>query len=359
MVQSPVAMVLLWGYSGVLIYNDAYAEIAGLRHPSMLGGKVCDEWPEVADFNRNVLRNCLAGRTLTYRNQQFTLLRNNVEEQAFFDLYYSPVYNLKGRADGVLAVVMETTQQVRAEDRRDAAERALRESNYALQQANADLEQFAFSASHDLKEPLRMVSVYGQLLKRKLSGKLDTEAELFLRHCVEGAARVDALIKDLLEYTHTSSDVVPDPEPVSVDLVVRQTLEVLGSSIQATGAVVTMDPLPTLKIAGAHLQQIFQHLLTNAIKYRSNRPPKINIGAMHIHQGWIFSVSDNGIGIDQAYREQVFGLFKRLHGVNEYPGTGLGLAICKKLVDRYGGRIWVDSKLGVGSVFCFTLPRAQ
>ena len=324
-----------------MIYNDGYAEIAGLRHPAILGAKVREGWPEIADFNDNVIRVCLAGETLSYRNQGLFLLRNNIREQAWFDIYYSPVIGDNHTPQGVLAVITETTNQVLSTQQRERAETALVASNHALKQANADLEQFAFSASHDLQEPLRMVSVYSQLLQRKLSGKIDHDAEVLLKHCVDGANRMDNLIKDLLEYTRASADSIADPSPISLDTVVRHVLNLLSPSIQEVAATVTTGSLPSLRIQAIHAQQIFQNLISNAIKYRAKKPLHIDIGAVQDGDKWKFHVADNGIGLADTYRDQIFGLFKRLHSSSEYSGTGLGLAICKKLVDRYGGRIWV------------------
>jgi signal transduction histidine kinase len=359
MLASPVPMIILWGQSGVMIYNDGYAEIAGLRHPAILGAKVREGWPEIADFNDNVIRVCLAGETLSYRNQGLFLLRNNIREQAWFDIYYSPVIGDNHTPQGVLAVITETTNQVLSTQQRERAETALVASNHALKQANADLEQFAFSASHDLQEPLRMVSVYSQLLQRKLSGKIDHDAEVLLKHCVDGANRMDNLIKDLLEYTRASADSIADPSPISLDTVVRHVLNLLSPSIQEVAATVTTGSLPSLRIQAIHAQQIFQNLISNAIKYRAKKPLHIDIGAVQDGDKWKFHVADNGIGLADTYRDQIFGLFKRLHSSSEYSGTGLGLAICKKLVDRYGGRIWVESTPGRGSTFYFTLPLAE
>ncbi len=358
-VQSPVPMILLCGPSGVMIYNDGYSEIAGLRHPSILGGRVRDGWPEIAEFNSNVLRVCLGGGTLTYHDQRLTLLRNNVPEEAWFDIYYSPIYGRNGEPDIVLAVIQETTAKVLMEQQRNRAEEALQSSNLALQQANSDLEQFAFSASHDLKEPLRTVSVCSQLLKLRLGDDLDSESEDLLNCCAEGVTRLDELIKDLLEYTRSSADSNSDPEPVSLDTVVASTLNSLQVRIQETGAAITVGQLPTLRAHFVHLQQIFQNLIGNALTYRSKRRAEIQVAAQCQDGTWIMSVTDNGIGIDPAYKEQVFGLFKRLHSSSEYPGTGLGLAICKKLVERYRGQIWLESRPGEGTTFYFTLPLAE
>ncbi len=229
----------------------------------------------------------------------------------------------------------------------------------ALRNANSDLEQFAFSASHDLQEPLRMVATFSQLLQVKYAGKLDQQADTIIQHCVEGATRMGRMIRDLLEYTRASSLSNPMLDTVSVDVVLDEALRNLRASIEESGALVTHDPLPVLRAEPVHLQQIFQNLVSNAIKYRGSDAPCVHISAAPEGGGWMFSVRDNGIGIDARYTEQVFGLFKRLHSNSQYSGTGLGLAICKKLVERYQGRIWVESEPGIGSTFFFTLPESE
>jgi signal transduction histidine kinase len=229
----------------------------------------------------------------------------------------------------------------------------------ALRQANSDLEQFAFSASHDLQEPLRMVATFSQLLQVKYAGKLDKDADTIIEHCVEGATRMGRMIRDLLEYTRAASISSTAPEPVSLEEALEEALGNLQTSIEESQAIVTHDPLPVLPVESVHLQQIFQNLVSNAIKYRGNRPPRIHIGAVCEDGAWRFSVQDNGIGIEPRYKDQVFGLFKRLHSGTRYSGTGLGLAICKKLVERYHGRIWVESQPGAGSIFFFTLAPSE
>ena len=226
----------------------------------------------------------------------------------------------------------------------------------ALRRANTDLEQFAFSASHDLQEPLRMVSTFSQLLQSKYAGKLDEQADAIIAHCVDGATRMGRMIQDLLEYSRASSIATPQPTTVRLDDLFQEVLDNLRASIEESRAVVTSDPLPVLQAEPVHLKQIFQNLISNAIKYRGDEPPRIHIGAAQEGSGWLFSVRDNGIGIEPEYCDQIFGLFKRLHSSARYSGTGLGLAICKKLVERSNGRIWVESEPGRGSTFFFSLP---
>jgi PAS domain S-box-containing protein len=235
---------------------------------------------------------------------------------------------------------------------------ALRRSNEELRRANEDLNQFAHSASHDLQEPLRTISIYTQLLRRKLDNRLDPETEQYARYVLRGATRMEALIKDLLAYTQAASG----SEAASViegDEALDAALSNLRAAIEQSGAHVTHGPLPRVRITRVHLTQVFQNLIGNAIKYRRDEPPRIRIGAERHQSGWLFSVEDNGIGIEEKYREQIFGIFKRLHTAEEYSGTGIGLAICQRIVERAGGRIWVESELGRGSTFFFTLPAAS
>ncbi len=225
-----------------------------------------------------------------------------------------------------------------------------------LRRANADLEQFAFSASHDLQEPLRSVKIYSELLEKTYGGGLDGQGLEFLTYLRNGATRMEMLLRDLLTYTQVTKFEKP-AESTDAGEALTTTLANLAGSISESGARITSDPLPALPVNGAHLQQLFQNLIGNAIKYRSPlRPPEVHVSAEKCNGQWIFAVSDNGIGIEPAYKEKIFGLFKRLHTSDEYSGTGIGLAICQRIVDRYHGRIWVESEPGRGSTFRFTLP---
>jgi PAS domain S-box-containing protein len=225
-----------------------------------------------------------------------------------------------------------------------------------LRRANQDLEQFAFSASHDLQEPLRSVKIYSELLTMTCGDTIDGEAREYLKYLRGGATRMEMLVRDLLSYTQVTKFEKPG-EPADAGEALSSTLASLAGAVAETGARVTTDPLPSVPMHGAHLQQLFQNLIGNAIKYRSpERPPVVHVTAERQNGHWIFAVNDNGIGIDAQYKENIFGLFKRLHANDEYSGTGIGLAICKRIVERYHGRIWVESEPGRGSTFRFTLP---
>jgi PAS domain S-box-containing protein len=225
-----------------------------------------------------------------------------------------------------------------------------------LRRANEDLEQFAYSASHDLQEPMRGVKIYSELLTRRHADKLDGEALKFMRYLRNSATRMECLLRDLLTYTQVTR-VEQNAETADANEALKSALANLSGAVLESGANIAAEPLPSLPVHGMHLQQLFQNIIGNAIKYRSpDRRPVVHVAAERQGGYWEFSISDNGIGIDSEYKENIFGLFKRLHNSDEYSGTGIGLAICKRLVDRYHGRIWVESEAGKGSTFRFTLP---
>jgi two-component system, chemotaxis family, sensor kinase Cph1 len=227
----------------------------------------------------------------------------------------------------------------------------------AMQMASADLRDFAYALTHDLREPLRTVLLFTQLLEQELAGSLSEDAARYIALSVEGGMRMDALLKGLIDYWGITDRSEDSLSPVDCNRLLAQALSSLTVSIQQSGATVTSDPLPTLTSEEGMLTQLFQNLVGNAIKYRSEAPPQIHISAVKTAEGWLFSVRDNGIGIAPADAEWVFGMFKRLHG-KEIPGTGIGLALCRKVVERHGGRIWVESEAGRGSTFKFTISAA-
>ncbi|RUW71880.1 ATP-binding protein, partial [Mesorhizobium sp. M1E.F.Ca.ET.063.01.1.1] len=224
-----------------------------------------------------------------------------------------------------------------------------------LARSNIELERFAYVASHDLQEPLRMVASYTQLLGRRYKGRLDADADEFIHFAVDGAARMQALINDLLVYSRVSTQGSAF-EAIDCNLVVERALTNLKAALIESGAIIRKSELPKIDADRFQLVQLFQNLIGNAIKFRGERVPEIDIAARRDSGEWLFSIADNGIGIDAKYIEQLFAVFKRLHTRAEYPGTGIGLAICKKVVERHGGRIWVESEVNHGSTFFFTLP---
>ena len=233
----------------------------------------------------------------------------------------------------------------------------LHRSNQELRRANSDLEQFAYSASHDLQEPLRQIAVYSQLLEKKFGDRFDGKGAQYLEYCVEGAHRMEMLISGLLAYSQASRATDSPSGTVDVAEAMEAVRKNLATTIEETGAEILVEHLPVVRGETVPLVHLFQNLVSNALKYRSEKRPRVTVAAVSEGAQWRFSVSDNGIGIPAEFQTHIFGIFKRLHDRSEYPGTGIGLAICQKIVERSGGRIWVESELGLGSTFFFTLPR--
>jgi PAS domain S-box-containing protein len=225
-----------------------------------------------------------------------------------------------------------------------------------LKQSNDELQQFAYVASHDLQEPLRMVASYTQLLAKRYRRRLDSDADEFIAYAVDGCNRMQRLVEDLLVYSRAGNNAVV-PHEISSEDALQEALRNLRAPIEESGAVVTHDSLPTITADDTQLAQVFLNLVGNAIKYRSAEVPRVHVSATkNGSKEWIFSVRDNGMGIEPQYFERIFVLFQRLHGRNEFKGTGIGLAICKKIVERAGGRIWVESEPQKGSTFYFSVP---
>lgn len=238
---------------------------------------------------------------------------------------------------------------------RKRVEEQIQQKSLELERSNKELEQFAYIASHDLQEPLRMVSSYLQLLQQRLAGKLDADATDFMGYVTEGADRMRALIRDLLEYSRVGRK-AKQVAAVDTATVLGNVLTNLEPTIKETEARITHGPLPTITADETELTQLFQNLIGNALKFHGRHPPKVRIEAAHNNAEWVFSVRDNGIGIDPQYADRVFVVFQRLHNRDKYPGTGIGLAICKKIVERHGGRIWVESQADEGATFYFSIP---
>jgi light-regulated signal transduction histidine kinase (bacteriophytochrome) len=236
---------------------------------------------------------------------------------------------------------------------RDVTERKRAEDE--LRRSNEDLQQFAYAASHDLQEPLRMVGAYSQLLNKKFQPLVDQEGAKFLEVIATSVHRMEQLIKDLLIYSQTSVYEARST-PVNAEQVLGLAVMNLQLAIADTGAIITNDALPTVIMDQIHFVQVFQNLIANALKFRKpGEAPRVHVSAQRQKSDWVFSVTDQGLGFDDQYADQIFGVFRRLHG-KDYPGTGIGLSICKKIIERAGGRIWAKSSVGVGSTFFFSIP---
>ena len=262
----------------------------------------------------------------------------------------------RGAADYVLK---DNLTRLPESVRQALREKKLREENRRtheeLTRSNRDLEQFAYVASHDLQEPLRMVATYTQLLAERYRGKLDANADKYIHYAVDGALRMQVLIQDLLTFSRLGRSGT-DFTAVEMNSVLQSALQNLQAAIQETSAQIEYCGLPAVFGDPTQLAQLFQNLIGNAIKFRGANRPVVRIAATKRAQDWIFSVGDNGIGIAPDHADLIFAIFKRLHTRSEYPGSGIGLAICKKVVEQHGGRIWVESGIGQGSTFKFTLP---
>lgn len=275
-----------------------------------------------------------------------------------FNVTASPIYDEKGKVIGSVHVARNITRRREMEDQLKLALKAKENILVELKRSNKELEQFAYLASHDLQEPLRMVTSFLKLLENRYKGKLDSDADEFIYYAVDGAERLQKLITDLLSYSRVSSK-GKDFELVDIENVLHDSVLNLNVSIEENNAQITHDPLPTIMADPSQFTQIFQNLIGNAIKFRGDDAPKIHVGVENADDKWIFKIIDNGIGIDSKHQDLIFEVFQRLHERDEYPGTGIGLSMCQKIVERHNGEIWVDSKVGEGSTFYFTIPKSM
>ncbi len=280
-----------------------------------------------------------------------TLNLRSFKVNAYTERDLKVVERLGFQISGAVTNVLLFNERMRAEE-------ALKKKTQELALSNKNLEQFAYVASHDLQEPLRMVASYVQLLAERYKGKLDSDADEFITFAVDGAIRMRKLINDLLTYSRVGTE-GKELEPAGCETALHQSLDNLKVAIEENAAIVTHDALPTVMADNAQLVELFQNLIGNAIKFRTSEPPRVHVSASRNGNGWIFSVRDNGIGIAPEYAKRIFVIFQRLHGREKYAGTGIGLAICQKIVERHGGHIWVESELGKGATFYFSLPASE
>jgi PAS domain S-box-containing protein len=328
------------------LVNSACSNVFGLSVNDVLGKSLRELLP-----NETYSAIALSDQEVVRANATRT-----VEEEAEIDGVTRTFLTTKGpyrdadqKTIGTLGIARDITERKKSEEH-------LVKMVGELKRSNDELQQFAYVASHDLQEPLRMVASYTQLLARRYQGRLDGDADEFIAYAVDGCNRMQGLIQDLLAYSRSGSDGKALRE-ISGENALKEALGSLQASIQESGAVVTHDLLPTITTDDAQLALVFQNLVGNAIKYHGSEVPHVHVSAAkNGGNEWIFSVRDNGMGIDPQYFERIFVLFQRLHGREEFEGTGIGLAICKKVLERLGGRIWVESQLEKGSTFYFALP---
>jgi signal transduction histidine kinase len=262
---------------------------------------------------------------------------------------------LKGHLARLPLAVGRALEEKRLRDQRRQSEEELAQKVAELARSNAELEQFAYVASHDLQEPLRMIANYTQLLAERYRGKLDEQADKYIGYSVDGAVRMQALIQDLLKFSRVGKQEI-EPRTTECRAVVEQALKNLQAAVQENGAVVNWNSLPVVMADPSQLTQVFQNLIANAIKFHGAEKPAILIDAEKKDHEWVFAVSDNGIGIPAESWQDIFVIFRRLHTRDEYAGNGIGLSICKKIIERHGGRIWIEAQATPGCRFKFTLP---
>lgn len=348
---SPSGMMMADASGSILLVNNELERLFGYSREELVGHSLEILVPErfraahanfVAEFGR-----APAARQMGARRDLVGLRKDGTEFLAEIGL--NSVQSPSGLF--ILAAVIDISERKRAEH-------AIAAQTELLRRSNAELEQFAYVASHDLQEPLRMVASYTQLLAERYVGKLDPKADKYIRYAMEGARRMQTLVRDLLTYSRISTEPLQlhrvDSKPV-----LGTVLERLSAVIEDTKADIVVGDLPAVTSDETELGQVFQNLIANALKFRSDQPVHVTIAARRADDAWVFSVADNGLGIDPRNHDRVFQMFQRLHERGKYEGSGIGLAIVKKIVERHGGRIWVESAIGQGATFYFTMPPAS
>jgi PAS domain S-box-containing protein len=351
LLQTIPDMIWLKDMNGVYLFcNSKVEDFLGVKEVDIIGKRdhdVLDQ--EVADAFVEVDRKVMAADGPNVEERWITFASDG--HLALCEAIQTPMRDADGHVLGVLGIAHDITE-------RHLAEIKLRLALADLARSNEELEQFAYVASHDLQEPLRMVSSYTQLLAKRYKGRLDTDADEFIGFAVDGANRMQVLITDLLALSRVGTR-GKKLELSDCESALGQALINLRGTLEASGAVVTHDPLPVLRMDKSQIVQLFQNLIGNAIKFHGEELPRVHVAAEQTGNEWRFSIRDNGIGFDPQYTERIFSIFQRLHTREEYPGTGIGLAICKKVVERHGGRIWAETQPGKGSTFHFTIASGE
>ena len=356
LVESLPLKVFLKDANGVYLWaNNNYMKGLNLGNNDFKGKTVYDFFPqELADNYKAEDKAIMESRESKTIEEKY--IEDGVETWAYKTK--TPVIDDKGNIIGLLGLFWDITERKQAEESIRALNEFLEHRTIDLKRSNEELEQFAYVASHDLQEPLRMVASYTQLLANRYKGKLDQDAQDFINYAVDGAKRMQVLINDLLNYSRVGMR-GKDFAPTDCFALLGQVINNLRKAIEENCAIITNDDLPTIMADDSQIAQLFQNLIVNAIKYRGKKEPLLHISSKKVGDFWEFSFKDNGIGIDPKYKDAIFVIFKRLHAREEYSGTGIGLAICKKIVERHKGKIWLKSEPGKGSTFYFTIPATR
>jgi PAS domain S-box-containing protein len=344
------AIIMLDADGRVTSWNEGAKRLKGWDEQEILGRHFSLFYTEEAVTARLPKQELEIAETEGRYSEEGWRVRKN-GSKFIADVIITAIRDDSGKLQGFAKITRDITERKQAEER-------LKATLMDLERSNKELEQFAYVASHDLQEPLRMVSSYTQLLAQRYEDQLDDKAKKFINYAVDGALRMQRLINDLLAYSRVSTQ-GKTLKTIDSHSALGEALHSLAAAIEENQAIVINDDLPVVCADATQLSQLFQNLIGNAIKFKSADLPRIHVSACDIGREWRFSVKDNGIGIDKQYAEKVFVIFQRLHTMREYPGTGIGLAICKSIVERHGGRIWFESELGKGSTFYFTLPKRK
>jgi two-component system, chemotaxis family, sensor kinase Cph1 len=344
------AIVATTDVQGAITYvNEKFCAISKYSRDELLGQnhRILNSGHHPKDFFR------LMYRTIGNGQVWHGEICNRAKDGSIYwvDTTIVPLLDTEGRPRQYMAIRAEITERKRAEHKAE-------QYTLELQRSNAELEQFAYIASHDLQEPLRMVASYTELLGKRYQGKLDDRADKYVGYAVEGAHRMQGMINDLLTYSRVGSQAKP-PESIDSGAVLTAVLAHLSQLIEKSNAEIICEKLPLISADAVQVGQVFQNLLSNAIKFHGEKHPQIRISAEPVENAWRFSVVDNGIGIEKESAGRIFQMFQRLHTREEYEGSGIGLAIAKRIVERHGGSIWFDSVPGQGSTFYFTMARAK
>ena len=346
---APSAIVCLSADRRIEEFNPEAERLYGKTRGQALGRDYLETFvPEAArKAMAEAVRQALHGRPVRELECAVTAADGSERTMSW---YMDRLIDEKGRASGVIAVGYDVTQRKQAEEQ-------LRRTMDDLARSNRELEQFAYVASHDLKEPLRKVQSFTELLAQRYKGQTDEKTDRYVGHIVDGSQRMQRLIDDLLAYSRVGRSEMKTA-PTDLNAIFQRVTHDLGTAIQEKKAVVESDPLPTVNANDAQIGLVLQNLIANGIKFHGAEPPRVRVSAERRGAEWVLCVRDNGIGVDPKHFEKLFQIFQRLHAAGEYPGTGIGLAVCKKIIERHGGRIWIESEPGKGAAFLFTLPPA-
>jgi len=346
-VESSNDAIITISLDGIITsWNKGAEQIYGYSSEEIIGKSVSILAP---DNLKGETKKLIEKVKLGERIQRYRTSRLRKDDKLIFaSITLSPVFDSSGELVAISAITRDITERKKADE-------VLKLKLEELARSNEELEQFAYVSSHDLQEPLWMITGYLQLLQRRYQGELDDKADKYINCAVEGAFRMQNLINDLLEFSRVTT-ITREPEFTDCEFILNQVLSNLKLFIIKNKATVSYGSLPKIMADSIQLVQIFQNLIINGIKFHGEKAPKIHISAEKKANEWLFSVQDNGIGIDPRCFKKIFEIFKRLHKREEYPGTGIGLAICNKIIERHNGRMWVESELGKGSTFYFTLP---